>query len=1486
MRTLFLGIDIGSTTVKVAVLDDSENASCAASDPETNNTAAPSAASSAQLVFSCYQRHNARQVECALELLERVRERFPEAKMRTTVTGSGGMVVAEALGVPFVQEVVANALAIERFYPQARCAIELGGQDAKMIFFTLDEAGNTTVSDMRMNGSCAGGTGAFLDEMTSVLGEELGQLELLANKGSRLYSISGRCGVYAKSDVQPLINRGVAKEDIALSVFHAVARQTIGGLAQGLTIEAPIVFAGGPLTFNPTLVKVFAERLDLTPDEIIVPNDAEVFIAIGAALAAMRHTPAEECLLPLDQASESLANASKIAQQLDTLSDDSAPFFTNDEELESFLQRHASPTLEGPKPTEDRTVRAWLGIDAGSTTTKLVLLDEEGKPFDSFYTSNKGEPLEILQKGLLELAAKYRDQGILLEILGSGATGYGEQMLCDALGCDYHCVETVAHGRAARAFLPEVDFVLDIGGQDMKAIWLKDGVITNILMNEACSSGCGSFLESFAESLGIPHEAIAEVAFSSESPAVLGSRCTVFMNSSIVSEQRRGKTPADIMAGLCSSIIENVFTKVLRISNTASLGENIVVQGGTFANDAVLAAFERYLGRTVTRAPFPGLMGAIGVALLTKEHAAETPHKNRVTSLESLAMLADVKEAVRHTYECPHCTNHCIVSRVTLPDGTVFTTGNRCERGMDLDESHNVRSASDALASASAEETPEGNEMHAKEAEEKPADLFALRERLLFKPWRYQLLVEPRNERVGLPRVLALWDTAPFWQVFFSALGFTPVFSEESSQALYESGLQEVASDTICFPAKLAHGHVHDLVEKGVDRIFMPIITTIPPEGASKRAESMCPVVKGYPLVVKASGYLEQVGDIAFDTPLFHWYSHADRDTQLTKYFRTTFGIAPKAVQGAIEQADAAMAEFHATLQEAGKRVMKRVKERGEWAVVVAGRPYHNDPIVHHGLPKMFLEQGISVLTVDSLPNLADVDLSKSRIDVVNNFHARMLAGSLVAARSEHLEYVQLVSFGCGHDAYLTDEIIRLMHETADAVPLVVKIDESDNTGALRLRVRSFIETINERNRTKQAATIKPLADPYPVKFTDKNKQEGMTVLVPNTSHAFSRVMAAVFATQGLNTVSLELGGEEAIALGKKYVHNDICFPAQMVIGEALDALMSGKYDPDNVCVGMGKYLGDCRLTHYSALLRKALDEAGFPQVPILTNDDMDDHHLHPGFVLNPLSALRIAFALPCIDILEELLRKIRPYEMVPGSADEAFEEAMDLIIEGVNNGIGAMNRAFRKSIDIMSRVEYDRSNLKPQVLIVGEYLLNFHPGANRHVEDYLERHGFEVIEARMTDVIRKTYFYKHAQAKEDHIDKPFAFKATQSLSDNAFELAHDNCERIAKHHPLYEKPPRLPDLAKLSDDIVPHTFDAGEGILIPAEILYHASHGCRSFLVLQPFGCLPNHIVGRGIMKSVKRLYPDARILTLDYDPDVSFANIENRLQMLVMQA
>ena len=1451
---LHIGIDVGSTTVKAVVIQ---------SDTK-------------EILFSRYERHNACQSDKVRAFLQEIFSLYPHEKYRLAFCGSGGRTIAELINAPYVQEVVANFIAVRAFYPQARVAVELGGQDAKIVFFYHDKATNRLAAgDMRMNGSCAGGTGAFIDEVASLLRTPIEDFDALAAKGTQVYDVSGRCGVFAKTDIQPLLNQGGLLENIALSTFHAIAKQTIGGLAQGLEIKPPVVFEGGPLTFNPTLIRVFAERLGLSDSEIIVPPKAELFIAYGAALSVNEmfqdfdgNFSTEAALTSLSMYREIVAGNS-VMQNLN--------FFNTETEREEFQARHKMRTIKNDAmPKRGETLRVYLGIDAGSTTTKFVLIDENENVVDCFYSPNKGEPLKVIKKALLDMNAKYRNAGIKLEVIAIGTTGYGELLFDKALGADFHTVETVAHAAAAQKYIPGVSFILDIGGQDMKAISISNGIVTNITVNEACSSGCGSFLETFAQTLNIPVDKIAEAALNAKNPARLGSRCTVFMNSTIITEQKNGKQADDIMAGLCRSIVENVFTKVVRISNPAQLGDKIVVQGGTLKNDAVLRALEQYLGKSVIRAPYPGEMGAIGIALLTKreitEHGYTSPHgtgnRSRFIGFEALESFSYTQEA---NLLCPFCSNNCNRTLVRFSNGLTWVTGNRCERGeivgdpQDSSIREQVIKITQDMSSV--------------------PDMIKIRDELLFMDYPVSRLLPLKDITIGIPRVLDFWRNMPFWKVFWASLGFNTKVSRKSSRRLYERGLQYVASDTVCFPAKLVHGHIQDLIENKVDRIFFPQVNRLPPDNPERFSTFTCPVLKGYPLSIRFSNNPEEKHNIPFDTPIFHWFSKRDQNFQLCRWIRQTFNIPEKITMAAIKQAEKALADFNRVMVENGRKIIEDVERNESFAVVIAGRHYQYDEHINHNLSRFFTSMGIPVLTLDSLPNLGKVPLNKSRVEITNNNHARLLSGAIVAAQHPALEYVDIFSFGCGHDAVYTDEIVRIMNEISGKSPLILKMDESEISGPLRIRTRSFIETVMIR-RKKEAHNAKPLGDPYPVKLNKTDKEK--VILIPNASRAFCLIISACLVKDGYRAEPLPMGGAEAIAMGKKYVHNDICLPAQIVIGEAILALKSGKYDPDNTVVGTAKVLCDCRLSNYMPLTRKALDEAGFPQVPVITTDMQDLKNAHPGMNFTPVTYANAVWGIIEADALEFLRRRIRPYELQKGETDKVVENAFHEIAGGLaRSGIPGSFKPFKKAIRDLCAVRYDRSELKEQVYVQGEYLLTFHPGSNQQVERYLEKNGMEVILPRMHGIYRHLFLnHTVSEIKE--------FNVKHSLYDTLFAMAGNKfmdaavkyVDRIAKAHPLYEPDITLEEAAKYSDDIMHHSILSGESFLIAADILHYAARGIRSFVILQPFGCLPNHICGRGIIKKIKEQHGDIQILPLDYDPDVSFANIENRLQMLIMNA
>ncbi len=1062
-----------------------------------------------------------------------------------------------------------------------------------------------------------------------------------------------------------------------------------------------------------------------------------------------------------------------------------------------------------------------------------------------------------------------------LRIRGLGTTGYGERLFAAAFHADFHTVETVAHAHAALGIEPDVGFVLDIGGQDMKAITIHEGIVTAISLNEACSAGCGSFLENFAHNLEVPVESIAARAFAAHMPSQLGSRCTVFMNSSIITEQKNGKSPDDILAGLCRSIVENVFTKVVRVPNFSALGDTVVVQGGTFENDAVLRALEQYTGRRVVRAPHPGLMGALGVARLTREHMDRT--KTGPSAFPGLEGLRTFEAKRESGHICPYCSNACNRTVVRFSDGTLFVTGNRCERGEVLEDPA----------------APDGKERERERLREiarrhrGTPNLMQERDHLLFRRPREELIHDVRKVTIGIPRTLEFWQSYPFWYAFWTTLGFDVVLSDESSKELYENGLSAVPSDTVCFPAKLAHGHVRNLIARGVNRIFMPMINRMPPENLSVQSNHVCAVVKGYPMVVDVSDEPERNWGIPLDRPMFHWVDERTRRKQIVKWVSETFRLPPDVVEEAVHRGNIRQTEFEGELMRRGASVLADLEERQEaFAVVIAARPYHSDRLINHDLAAFFIEAGIPVLTADSLPGLYDVDLSATRSEMTINFHVRMYAAALKVAENPKLELVQIVSFGCGHDAVISDEIVRLLETGSGKSPLTLKLDETDVKGPLAIRIRSFIETVRTRRRrdhlSRRPGVILP--DPFPVKFRKEDRREKV-IMAPNVSEAFSIIISAAIRAEGYRIEPLPLADRRAIELGKRYIHNDMCYPAQVNVGEMLRALETGVVKREHAVCGLAKSQCDCRLAHYASLARRALDDAGYPEIPIITTD-MDTKNMHPGFALSPLFQLRMLWALAMVDALEALRLKLRPYELHTGEVDGVINESVQQVAAALEVSVRRALRSFERAIERLQTVPLSDAPARRKVFVIGEFLLNFHATSNNNIVHYLESHDMEVVLPAILDSFRRDFMRQKTERREFFIRYPFVETVLGEVTDYLFEHVLNRIASIAERHPRYHRRIGLPEIATLSEKIVHHTFTSGEGWMIAGEILHHAAEGINSFLILQPFGCLPNHVTGRGLVKKLKEIYPRIQILSLDYDPDTSFANIENRLQMLVMNS
>ncbi|MGM0462587.1 MAG: acyl-CoA dehydratase activase [Fibrobacterota bacterium] len=1423
--TVQIGIDVGSTTVKTVVLE--------------NQT----------IQSSAYKRHGGQPLKTLIALLEEILQHRDTPVYEVAFTGSQSSEYARALTCLHVQEVIAGSVAVQNLYPRTKTAIELGGQDAKILFFNEKDA----IKDMRMNGVCAGGTGAFIDQTASLLNIPVEEFNSYAEGGTREYEISGRCGVFAKTDIQPLLNQGIPREDLAYSCLHALAKQTIGGLAQGMELNPPILLSGGPFYFIPLLRKIFKERLHLTDTDVIVPSDAQTLIAYGTASClntSLNHTP-----LTLDR--------NTILQSLNTLfkthgaqaSRDTQPFFTSQKEQETFYSAYADTPPLVPPNVMSPHIRVYLGIDAGSTTTKFVALSEDKHILHTFYKNNQGAPLKTLKEGMLDFFTEMDDRGTEVHIAGVGTTGYGEELFAAALKADYHTVETMAHKEAACFYEPRTDFILDLGGQDMKALFLKNGVITDIVLNEACSAGCGSFIESFSNSVGITPENIAARAFSAKHPPSLGSRCTVFMNSSIISEQKKGHTTEDILAGLCRSVIENLFTKVIRINNTERLGKHIVVQGGTFKNDAVLKAFTDYIGRPVMRPPFPGEMGALGIALLTMKQ-----HKN---GKESTFIGREGLEKLTYTREegnrCSHCSNHCLRTIITFTDGGVFVKGNRCPRGdIQIDRQRPLSHG-----------TP-------------VPDTMAYREKLLLS--RKQDPPHPKKT-IGIPLVLDFYTSLPFWETLFTHLGYAVRVSGKSSYALFESGLRDVPSDTACFPAKLVHGHLRILAEKNVDCIFFPAMLKNLPEYPENMTSWNCAVLQGYPEISQDKKIQRRDGKhIPLLTPSFKWTNKRLYRKQITAFLSDTFNESPSRIKTAICRAEKELQIFRDKLREYGDKTRAYAKKHDRFAVVLAARPYHGDSLVNHRISSLFTALNIPVLIPEALP-VQKIKRNHLRIDLTNNYHTLLIQSTQFVLHHSDVELVQLVSFGCGHDAVYSDEISRLLRGGSHKIPLILKIDESDNPGPLKIRIKSFVESVTAR-RTESAHTRKKLPRPFERIFEKQDTQK--TILVPNLSPSFSVLLAESIRQQGYSAEVMPLADRKAIGLGKKYVHNDICFPAQINIGEHIHWLRNNPEKVHSAAVIYAKNCQDCRAGHYAALARKALDDAGFSQVPLATTDLKDTSHMHPGFRLNTLKFNSFNLrGLALIDALDDLLLKSRPYEINTGQAEKLHIRAVTDVIKTLRKkGFSAALKRFDSAVEDFNTLETDRQSRKPRVGIIGEILVNFHPSANYGIAAYLEEQGMEVVLPNLIEFWHQEAINWQTMARKGHSRLGKAKKIQGRLYGKAFDWAIEKVEKHKRPFKYYEPHSDIAHIAEKAEEVMDISYKTGEGWLIPGEILSWAEEGVNSFLILQPFGCLPNHITGKGLMKRIKQRHEDITLMTLDFDPDTSLANIHNRLQMLILHA
>ena len=1675
-KPLRVGLDIGSTTVKAVVLDQSDSLK--------------------DTLFSDYRRHHANVRATVAGLLVDIRKELVELgrgdePIRLSITGSGGLALADNLHVPFIQEVIAETEAIDKEYPQADVIIELGGEDAKITYLK-------PTPEQRMNGSCAGGTGAFIDQMSTLLDTDAAGLNEMAKSYENLYPIASRCGVFAKTDLQPLINDGAAKPDLAASIFTAVATQTIAGLASGRPIHGTVIFLGGPLFFMSELRAAFQRALEGKVDEFIVPTDAHLYVAYGSALQADtdsddqgHHFEAYTC----DEILKRLDELKNLPSNTPTM----PPLFPTEADREDFNKRHHKEhihigTLEGAHGPH------FLGIDAGSTTIKATLVNDDREIVWSSYANNEGSPLTAAINIVKKIQSELPEGAWIAR---SCATGYGEGLITTGLHLDEGVVETMAHYRGAEMVSPGVTAVIDIGGQDMKYLAITDGVIDSIAVNEACSSGCGSFLQTFAMSMGLTIQEFTQKALASTHPVDLGSRCTVFMNSSVKQAQKEGASIEDIAAGLCYSVVRNALYKVIKLRDSGELGDTVVVQGGTFLNDAVLRAFELLTEREVTRPNIAGLMGAFGAALTARMHYEDIADDDNAhvgadgRSVDAAAAEESaagdepnaaahageiVVDGVRHTVSsiltgealnemsmtterdvCKLCQNHCKLTITTFSDGSRFVTGNRCERGGD--------------------------------AKKKRSDRPNLYDYKYKRCFAYRRLTDKNATRgeIGIPRALNMYENYPFWFTLLTSLGFKVMISGRSSHELFETGIESIASENICYPAKLVHGHIKWLLNKGMKTIFYPCVSYEDNLVPNTDNHYNCPVVANYPLVVGANMPELRDPDVRYMHPYFNLANHELMVDRIVEEFAWA-SVSREEAETAVKAAYAEDKVFKHDVQQEGLKALAYMKEHDCRGIVLAGRPYHIDPEINHGIPETICALGMVVLSEDSICELQPgekldltdflsegeedprkknangfrhvddrkVTVNRMPLRVTNQwaYHSRLYAAAHFVASYPGLELVQLNSFGCGLDAITTDQVAEILADKADVYTLL-KIDEVSNLGAAKIRLRSLKAAVEEREANKArmakaalatsdesgsaesdaprnaahaaaqaaarkaqeqaesdlataqaalaeaqaavaAAEAKVKAADRPVDAADagsdaaapanapkstgfrktgskaptpgrqvlldatmaanpkltkamrdaskraakrdiadvrlaalgdgttndaanaksksaksksghnnatmsryahrekfvKDMKKDYTIVAPQMSPIHFSLVESVIRSGGYKFDILKHASREDVETGLKYVNNDACYPAIMVIGQLIDAILEGKYDPDKVCLAITQTGGMCRATNYFGLIRKALIDAGYPQIPVIaiSTQGLEDN---PGFKVTPALLHRTVKALILGDLLMKCLYRVRPYEVEKGSANKLYELWDTIVREtiehhgysktaakapGIRKGYLPYNVLAKEIVKSFDNLPLRDIPRKVRVGVVGEILVKYQPDANNHVVDVIESQDCEaVVPGIMEFMTTRPYI-------TDWNERNLGMggnKTLYALMRKSLDLYNAPIKAaLATSNGKFKQDEPMPELVKKAAEVTSIGVQAGEGWLLTAEILELIEQGCPNVICAQPFACLPNHVTGRGMFGKIRRLHPEANIVSIDYDPGASEANQLNRIKLMIAAA
>lgn len=1395
-----LGIDVGSTTIKVVALDSYN-----------------------KVIYNDYRRHFSNIKNTLIDSLEECFKKIGNFDLKITVTGSGGIGVAQWLQCNFQQEVIACTRAVEEFINKTDVVIELGGEDAKITYL---KGG----IDQRMNGTCAGGTGAFIDQMAILLNTDAQGLNILARDAENIYPIASRCGVFAKTDIQPLINEGAKKSDIAVSIFQAVVDQTISGLACGKPIRGKVTFLGGPLHFLDSLRERFIKTLNLKEGEYFAPENSEIYVALGAAILSENNEiiSSKELIKKLNSISEKEIEDNFLE-----------PLFKNDKEYFDFKKRHDSSVV--PK-SDLKTYKGniFLGIDVGSTTTKAVVLGQNGELLYSSYNNNEGSPLNKTLEILKELYILINKD---TRIAKAAVTGYGEGLIKAALGIDIGEIETICHFRGAKEFMPNVEFILDIGGQDMKALMIKDGVINNILLNEACSSGCGSFIEGFSKSLGISIDEFAKLAISSKRPVDLGSRCTVFMNSKVKQVQKEGVSVSDISAGLSYSVIKNALYKVIKIRNFDELGKNIIVQGGTFYNDGILRSFEKITGINVVRPEIAGLMGAYGAAIISKENHKE----NEISTIITRDKINDF--TIETSCErCGICGNNCLLTINKFSETEKYITGNRCERPLgEIAKKKNVPNLYK----------------------------YKLKRIFSYKPLSKE---EAIRGEIGIPRVLNMYENYPFWFTFLTKLKFKVVLSPISNKGIFKLGIETIPSESACYPAKISHGHIMYLINKGLKIIFYPCVPYEYKEDSGANNHYNCPMVTSYPDVIKNNIDDLKEKNIKYLSPFLSLHNKEKLYKRLYEIFEE-FNVTKKEI---IEAVDAAFNEREnvvSDIRKKGEETLKYIEEHKMKGIVLSGRPYHIDPEINHGLTDIITSFNMAVLTEDSVAHLGNLERP---IRVVDQwmYHTRLYRAAAFVKERTDLELIQLTSFGCGLDAVTSDQVAEILASRGKMYTLI-KIDEGSNLGAVKIRIRSLKSAMEERE--KNNVKLKNIDNSYNKNLFTKEMKKDWTILAPQMSPIHFQFIEKAVRASGYNIDVLPANDKEAIEEGIKYVNNDACYPSILVIGQMINALKSGKYDPNKTALIISQTGGGCRATNYVGFLKKGLREAGFPNVPIISLNVLGMER-QPGFKISYRLIKKLMMGVIYGDLFIRVLYRVRPYETVKGSANKLYEYYREKAFKNVENGNkNEMNKLVKEIVKAFDTLEIN-DEVKPKVGIVGEILVKYHPTANNNIVDVLEKEGAEVVVPELLDFF--LYCCYNSKFKNRYLSGSSIVKTGCDIAISYIESYRKVVIKELQNSERFGYPSSINNLAKKAANVVSLGNQTGEGWLLTGEMVELIESDVNNIVCIQPFACLPNHITGKGMIKALKSKYPLANIVAVDYDPGASEVNQLNRIKLMMSVA